>query len=94
VAAEIEEERRLLYVAMTRARQHLQLVVPQRFHLTQQAASGARHVYASLSRFVPPGVAEHFERLQRETPPEARPLTAAAGAPEIDLAARVRSLWA
>src|SRR5262245_50694513 len=33
-SAEIEEERRLLYVAMTRARDDLHLVVPQRFSPT------------------------------------------------------------
>ncbi len=31
-AAEIEEERRLLYVAMTRAKDDLDLMVPQRFY--------------------------------------------------------------
>ena len=34
--AEIEEERRLLYVAMTRAKDQLHLMVPQRFFVTQQ----------------------------------------------------------
>jgi DNA helicase II / ATP-dependent DNA helicase PcrA len=29
---EIEEERRLLYVAMTRAKDELDLIVPQRFY--------------------------------------------------------------
>ena len=33
---EIEEERRLLYVAMTRAKDDLQLLVPQRFYVHQQ----------------------------------------------------------
>ena len=33
----MEEERRLLYVAMTRARDALDLVVPLRYHVTQQA---------------------------------------------------------
>jgi DNA helicase II / ATP-dependent DNA helicase PcrA len=56
-AAGIEEERRLLYVAMTRARRHLNLLVPLRFHVTQQARFGDRHVYAPLSRFVTPAVA-------------------------------------
>jgi DNA helicase II / ATP-dependent DNA helicase PcrA len=55
--AGIEEERRLLYVAMTRARRHLNLLVPLRFHVTQQARFGDRHVYAPLSRFVTPAVA-------------------------------------
>ena len=43
-AEEIEEERRLLYVAMTRARERLQLVVPQRFYVHQQTGMGDRHV--------------------------------------------------
>ena len=60
-AAELEEERRLLYVAMTRAQHHLHLLVPQRFYVTQQAARGDRHVYGALSRFIPPQVAAHFE---------------------------------
>src|SRR5205823_8068036 len=48
---EIDEERRLLYVAMTRAKDTLHLVVPQRFYVHQQSALGDRHVYASRSRF-------------------------------------------
>jgi DNA helicase-2/ATP-dependent DNA helicase PcrA len=55
-AAEIEEERRLLYVAMTRAQRHLHLLVPQRFHVTQQARYGDRHLYAQVSRFITPEV--------------------------------------
>ena len=62
-AAEIEEERRLLYVAMTRARHHLHLLVPQRFYVTQQGASGDRHLYGSLSRFVPPALHGLFEHV-------------------------------
>ena len=57
----IEEERRLLYVAMTRARQHLHILVPQRFYVSQQRTSGDRHVYASLSRFITPSIANAFE---------------------------------
>jgi DNA helicase-2/ATP-dependent DNA helicase PcrA len=36
---ELEEERRLLYVAMTRAKEHLHLLVPQRFYVSQQSAA-------------------------------------------------------
>ncbi|MBI5716525.1 MAG: ATP-dependent helicase [Burkholderiales bacterium] len=50
---ELEEERRLLYVAMTRARDELMLWVPQRFYVTQQRAWGDRHLYALRSRFIP-----------------------------------------
>ena len=62
-AAEIEEERRLLYVAMTRARHHLHLLVPQRFYVTQQSAYGDRHVYAAISRFLPEAIRDRFVHL-------------------------------
>ena len=52
-SAEIEEERRLLYVAMTRAKDNLHLVVPQRFFVHGQRAQGDRHLYASRTRFIP-----------------------------------------
>jgi DNA helicase II / ATP-dependent DNA helicase PcrA len=51
--AEIEEERRLLYVAMTRARDELHLLMPQRFFSHGQSAYGDRHVYAARTRFIP-----------------------------------------
>ena len=60
-AAELEEERRLLYVAMTRARDQLTLWAPQRFFVTQQRGWGDRHVYALPSRFLSPAVLEHFD---------------------------------
>src|SRR6185437_9854775 len=49
---QLEEERRLLYVAMTRARNELQLCVPLKFPLTQQPKTGDAHVYGGRSRFV------------------------------------------
>ena len=48
----IEEERRLLYVAMTRAKQSLSLLAPLRFHVLQQSPGGDRHVYGARSRFL------------------------------------------
>ena len=50
---EIEEERRLLYVAMTRAKDQLHLMVPQRFFTHGQRSLGDRHVYAQRTRFIP-----------------------------------------
>jgi len=58
---EIEEERRLLYVAMTRAKDELDLIVPQRFYTYQQSKTGDRHVYACRSRFIPDAVVDCFE---------------------------------
>lgn len=60
-AEDIEEERRLLYVAMTRAKEHLHLVVPNRFFIKQQAQMGDRHVYATRTRFLTPAMLKHFE---------------------------------
>jgi DNA helicase-2/ATP-dependent DNA helicase PcrA len=48
----IEEERRLLYVAMTRARNELHLCAPLRYAVTQQAKNGDAHVYGAKSRFI------------------------------------------
>src|SRR3954464_2787046 len=58
---ELEEERRLLYVAMTRAKEHLTLVVPHRFYVTQQGAGGDRHMYAARTRFITDDMAAKFE---------------------------------
>jgi DNA helicase-2/ATP-dependent DNA helicase PcrA len=91
-AAEIEEERRLLYVAMTRAKQQLNLMVPLRFHVTQQNRLGDRHLYGSLSRFVPPEVAALFERVAPKGPAAAAgPVLPAFG--PTDLGQRLRSAW-
>jgi DNA helicase-2/ATP-dependent DNA helicase PcrA len=92
-AAEIEEERRLLYVAMTRAKHQLALLVPQRFHVAQQCAFGDRHVYGTLSRFVPPAVAALFDAVLPTPRTSAPPVSADAGAPAVDVAAGVRALW-
>jgi len=64
-AEEIEEERRLLYVAMTRARDELRLMVPQRFYVHQQTQYGDRHVYASRTRFIPDHLVKLFDRCSR-----------------------------
>jgi DNA helicase-2/ATP-dependent DNA helicase PcrA len=93
-ADEIEEERRLLYVAMTRAQHHLHLLVPQRFYVTQQAAHGDRHLYGSLTRFIPPDVAACFDPICAGQAGDVDGATAGIvqGA-SVDLAARVRSVW-
>ena len=59
---EIEEERRLLYVAITRAKNILDLIVPNRFFTFQQSRDGDRHVYAALSRFIPESIHRVFDR--------------------------------
>jgi DNA helicase II / ATP-dependent DNA helicase PcrA len=92
-SAEIEEERRLLYVAMTRAKNELDLLVPQRFHVSQQSGMGDRHVYGSRTRFIPNRLLECFENVAW---PAVQPGTVGEGAPgqaSVDLKARMRSMW-
>jgi DNA helicase-2/ATP-dependent DNA helicase PcrA len=93
---EIEEERRLLYVAMTRAKDHLHLVVPQRFYSHQQARTGDGHVYAALSRFIPDGLLQYFERCAWPIVAEATeaPVKLPYGpTATVDISARARALW-
>ncbi|WP_419204299.1 ATP-dependent helicase [Bordetella trematum] len=93
---DIEEERRLLYVAMTRARERLQIIVPQRFYVSTQAGMGDRHVYAARSRFLPDGLMPLFEHLPKPPPlPHGRAAPAEGGVPPapIDVGGRLRRLF-
>ncbi|MDP2005634.1 MAG: ATP-dependent helicase [Rubrivivax sp.] len=92
-AAEIEEERRLLYVGMTRAKDSLTLWVPQRFHVTQQRAWGERHLYAPRTRFIGDELLPHFD-LAVLTPAAATAATPEAGPPLLDLSGLLRGTWA
>lgn len=89
---EIEEERRLLYVAMTRAKDHLQIVVPQRFYVTQQRGYGDRHVYAGRTRFIPAGMCGLFET---RVWPEVEPQSAASPPPAevVELLSKMKQMW-
>ncbi|WP_028166439.1 ATP-dependent helicase [Bradyrhizobium elkanii] len=91
-SAELEEERRLLYVAMTRAKDDLHLILPQRFFVHGQSAKGDRHMYASRTRFIPERLVPLFERT---TWPIARPATAAPAdrAAPVDIRAKMRGMW-
>jgi len=91
-SAEIEEERRLLYVAMTRAKDHLHLIVPQRFFVHGQRTNGDRHLYAARTRFIPSALLECFEC--RGWPPAMATNVSARGARvQVDLKDRVRRTW-
>ena len=88
----VEEERRLLYVAMTRAKTELDLIVPLRFYATGQSRMGDRHVYGAKSRFMTREVMRCLdevvfgERLEAEA-------SQAEKAP-VDVAAKLRERWA
>lgn len=90
--AEVEEERRLLYVAMTRAKDDLHLILPQRFFVHGQQKYGDRHVYASRTRFIPKSLLGLFEKTTWPLAVPAAPSPSPA-APRIDVAAQLKSMW-
>jgi DNA helicase II / ATP-dependent DNA helicase PcrA len=91
-SAEIEEERRLLYVAMTRAKDHLHLIVPQRFFVHGQRTNGDRHLYAARTRFIPAALLECFEC--RSWPPATvAKVSARTARVPVDIKQHVRRTW-
>ncbi len=90
---EIEEERRLLYVAMTRAEDYLHMIVPQRFFAHQQRMNGDRHKYAQRTRFIPDAMLDHFERCT--WPPAVHESGSRSTWPlkPVDLGARLKQMW-
>ncbi|WP_396208653.1 ATP-dependent helicase [Gemmatimonas sp.] len=71
--AQVEEERRLLYVAMTRARNELYVTYPLHSYATRM---GADFAFSQLSRFLDPGVRQTMQRvtLGEPDPPPLQPL--------------------
>lgn len=90
---ELEEERRLLYVAMTRAKDELHLLVPQRFYVTQQTRNGDRHMYAQRTRFIPREMKAHFEDILWPPVTPIRSDLLPKGGLSVDLASRMRGMW-
>ena len=90
--AGLEEERRLFYVALTRARDELYVYFPLRYYHRRTGLDDA-HSYAQITRFLPPEVRALFEaRSGPGAPADAAPAGApAAGAAELD--ALLGSLW-
>jgi DNA helicase-2/ATP-dependent DNA helicase PcrA len=80
-AALIEEERRLLYVAMTRAKRELDLIAPLKYYVTQQSRMGDRHVYGAKSRFLTGAVMACLEPRAWDEKPA------------LDVATKLRAMW-
>jgi len=91
-AEQIEEERRLLYVAMTRARDSLDLIHPLKMFVAHQPRFGDRYVVVPRSRFLPDALLGCFERIawaEREPQEEAGP-TSHGG---LDVGQQLRAQW-
>ena len=81
---EIEEERRLLYVAMTRAKDTLLLVVPQRFYVHAQAKRGDKHALRGADALHPgPDCWPFRDAVVADGRPLARQRAAASNRPSI-----------
>lgn len=89
---QVEEERRLLYVAMTRAKSDLHLVHPLKMYVKEQRRYGDRHVYTPVSRFLSDEVQKHLQFISRgrgvaglEAPGPA--------VDKVDIGEKVRGMW-
>jgi DNA helicase-2/ATP-dependent DNA helicase PcrA len=91
---EIDEERRLFYVALTRARDHLHVYFPLRyFH--RRVGSDDRHHYGQLTRFLPPATHDLFERHCPDARPDRVVAVTAGPAPPLgaDVDRALEALW-
>ncbi len=89
----IEEERRLLYVAMTRAQNDLMLVAPLKFHVTNQPRLADGHVYGGRSRFLSEKLIKCFDAVTFQG---TRMVEAALGETEsadLDVSAKLKEMW-
>jgi DNA-binding HxlR family transcriptional regulator len=90
----VEEERRLLYVAMTRARNELTCVVPLRFQITSQPKTSDGHVYGGRSRFLTEKVIKCFdEQTFQGSNTDVKIEEASADSGTIDVASRLKQMW-
>ena len=88
----IEEERRLLYVAMTRARNELHLCAPLRYAVTQQPKDGDAHVYGAKSRFMTEKVLDSCERISVHNAGGVGNLREGDAA-TVDVVAQLKEMW-
>ena len=87
---EIEEELRLTYVAMTRAKDYLYVLWPMMFYTRPTLMSG-NHVYAQLCRFFTPEVLETMEKVERQDVADIEDKSADFSGPDIK--DRILGMW-
>ena len=87
----IDEERRLLYVAMTRAKSELHLIAPLKYYVAAQSRMGDRHVYGAKSRFMTHAVLACMEQVAWGEMQETH--SSVPIGKSVDVAARLRGMW-
>jgi DNA helicase-2/ATP-dependent DNA helicase PcrA len=90
---QIEEERRLLYVAMTRAKHDLHLIAPMKYYVANQPRNGDRHVYGAKSRFLTKAVMAKLEPIAWPAAGQKSDRLPAPSGPRVDVVGRLRSMW-
>ena len=78
--------------SVTRAKDQLSIMVPQRFFTHGQAARGDRHVYASRTRFIPASILANFEQTSWPSG-QAAEETRRQPQLRVDIGARMRGMW-
>ncbi|HEU4626141.1 MAG TPA: ATP-dependent helicase [Steroidobacteraceae bacterium] len=90
----IEEERRLLYVGMTRAQNDLYLLSPLKYHLTNAPRSSDAHVYGGRSRFMTDKVLKCFDaKTFHGSSIGEGALQGGAEEAVLDVGARLKEMW-
>lgn len=91
---QIEEERRLFYVALTRAKNHLYVTVPQRYYFSGRR--GDAHSYSQPTRFLTEAARQCFTERTAfpmeapESPPES---SSAPGQGSASVRAQIKRAW-
>jgi DNA helicase-2/ATP-dependent DNA helicase PcrA len=85
--SQLEEERRLMYVAMTRARNHLAVTYPLNVYATRR---GSDYSIDQLSRFIDRGMRDKMQRVVPQEAGSSAPVPAPVGEPAIDLRALLK----
>ena len=89
---QVEEERRLFYVALTRARDFLEVCVPLRYYHKKSAVSD-RHSYAQMSRFLSKDILDRFERVSLTPPPVSAVEPVAATPLAGEIRRKISAMW-
>jgi DNA helicase-2/ATP-dependent DNA helicase PcrA len=88
----VEEERRLLYVAMTRARNELHICAPLKYDVVSKPKDSDAHLYGAKSRFMTDKVLSCFDQTSYRSARGVDSLRAGEAA-TVDVVAQLKEMW-